>query len=117
MHHAAAVKGGKILDEIDGAIIGLLEHDGRLTHLDIAAAIGLSRSAAATRVHRLISTGQVVVRGVVHPAVLGRGADWRCRASEDDLPARIGAATRPVLRWRRRGPAGARRLGRTYLCR
>jgi DNA-binding Lrp family transcriptional regulator len=66
--------GGKILDDVDGAIIGLLEHDGRLTHLEIADAIGLSRSAAATRVHRLISSGQVVVRGVVHPAVLGRGA-------------------------------------------
>ncbi|MEH3140691.1 MAG: Lrp/AsnC family transcriptional regulator [Mycobacterium kyogaense] len=62
------------MDEIDGAIVGLLEQDGRLTHLEIAAAVGLSRSAAATRVHRLLSTGQVVVRGVVHPAVLGRGA-------------------------------------------
>ncbi|TRW86146.1 Lrp/AsnC family transcriptional regulator [Mycolicibacterium sp. 018/SC-01/001] len=62
------------MDDIDGAIVGLLERDGRLTHLEIAAAVGLSRSAAATRVHRLLSTGQVVVRGVVHPAVLGRGA-------------------------------------------
>lgn len=62
------------MDEVDGAIAGLLEQDGRLTHLEIAAAVGLSRSAAATRVHRLLSTGQVVVRGVVHPAVLGRGA-------------------------------------------
>ncbi|ORA42940.1 transcriptional regulator [Mycolicibacterium chubuense] len=74
VHHVSRRKGGKILDDVDGAIIGLLEHDGRLTHLDIAAAVGLSRSAAATRVHRLISSGQVVVRGVVHPAVLGRGA-------------------------------------------
>ncbi|WP_240431255.1 Lrp/AsnC family transcriptional regulator [Mycobacterium kyogaense] len=59
---------------MDGAIVGLLEHDGRLTHHEIAAAVGLSRSAAATRVHRLLSSRQVVVRGVVHPAVLGRGA-------------------------------------------
>lgn len=62
------------MDEVDGAIVGLLEHDGRLTHHEIAAAVGLSRSAAATRVHRLLSSRQVVVRGVVHPAVLGRGA-------------------------------------------
>ena len=62
------------MDEVDGAIVDLLEHDGRLTHLDIARAVGLSRSAAAARVHRLIAVGQVVVRGVVHPAVLGRGA-------------------------------------------
>ncbi|MEW5812468.1 MAG: Lrp/AsnC family transcriptional regulator [Actinomycetota bacterium] len=62
------------MDEIDGAIVSLLESDGRLTHLEIAATVGLSRSAAATRVHRLLSAGQVVIRGVVHPAVLGRGA-------------------------------------------
>lgn len=62
------------MDEIDEAIVGLLEEDGRLTHLQIARAVGLSRSAAATRVHRLIAEGRVIVRGVVHPAVLGRGA-------------------------------------------
>lgn len=62
------------MDEVDEAIVSLLEDDGRLTHLDIARAVGLSRSAAATRVHRLIASGQVLVRGVVHPAVLGRGA-------------------------------------------
>lgn len=62
------------MDEVDEAIVGLLENDGRLTHLEIARAVGLSRSAAATRVRHLIASGQVVVRGVVHPAVLGRGA-------------------------------------------
>jgi len=63
-----------VMDEVDGAIVELLEADGRLTHREIARAIGLSRSTAATRVQRLISSGQVVIRGAVHPAVLGRGA-------------------------------------------
>jgi DNA-binding Lrp family transcriptional regulator len=62
------------LDELDEEIVSLLEADGRLTHREIAQQVGLSRSAAATRMQRLIGTGQVVVRGVVHPAVLGRGA-------------------------------------------
>lgn len=62
------------MDEVDEAIVSLLEGDGRLSHRDIAHRVGLSRSAAATRVQRLIGSGQVVVRGVVHPAVLGRGA-------------------------------------------
>lgn len=62
------------MDEVDEAIVSLLEGDGRLTHRDIAGRVGLSRSAAATRIQRLIASGQVVVRGVVHPAVLGRGA-------------------------------------------
>jgi DNA-binding Lrp family transcriptional regulator len=62
------------MDEVDEAIVALLEVDGRLTHRDIARAIGLSRSTAAIRVQRLLTSGQVVVRGVVHPAVIGRGS-------------------------------------------
>lgn len=61
------------MDEVDEAIVELLEVDGRLTHREIARAVGLSRSAAAVRVQRLVTSGQVVVRGVVHPAVIGRG--------------------------------------------
>ncbi|ABM11010.1 MULTISPECIES: Lrp/AsnC family transcriptional regulator [Mycolicibacterium] len=62
------------MDELDEAIVELLEVDGRLTHREIARRVGLSRSAAAARVQRLIGSGQVVIRGAVHPAVLGRGA-------------------------------------------
>ncbi|KQY04763.1 transcriptional regulator [Mycobacterium sp. Root135] len=62
------------MDEVDEAIVALLEADGRLTHREIARSMGLSRSTAATRVQRLIASGQVVIRGAVHPAVLGRGA-------------------------------------------
>jgi DNA-binding Lrp family transcriptional regulator len=61
------------LDEVDDAIVELLEVDGRLTHREIARITGLSRSSVAARVQRLLATGQVVVRGVVHPAVIGRG--------------------------------------------
>jgi DNA-binding Lrp family transcriptional regulator len=61
------------MDEVDEAIVELLEADGRLTHREIARKVGLSRSAAAARVQRLMVSGQVVVRGVVHPAVIGRG--------------------------------------------
>jgi DNA-binding Lrp family transcriptional regulator len=62
------------MDEVDEAIVALLEVDGRLTHREIARTVGLSRSSAAARMQRLIASGQVVVRGVVHPAVIGRGA-------------------------------------------
>ncbi|MEQ6901590.1 Lrp/AsnC family transcriptional regulator [Nocardioides sp. YIM 152588] len=62
------------LDDADDAIVGLLEVDGRLTHREIAERIGLSRSAAAARVQRLLDEGHVAVRGVAHPAVLGRDA-------------------------------------------
>ncbi len=62
------------MDQVDEAIVELLEVDGRMTHREIARVAGLSRSSAAARVQRLIASGQVVVRGVVHPAVIGRGA-------------------------------------------
>jgi DNA-binding Lrp family transcriptional regulator len=61
------------MDEIDEAIVELLEVDGRLTHREIARTVGLSRSTAAARVQRLIGSGQVIIRGAVHPAVIGRG--------------------------------------------
>lgn len=62
------------MDEVDEAIAELLEIDGRLTHRQIASAVGLSRSTVALRTERLISTGQLIVKGVVHPHVLGRHA-------------------------------------------
>ena len=63
-----------MVDETDETIVALLEVDGRLTHREIARRAGLSRSAAAARVQRLVASGQVVVRGVVHPSVIGRAA-------------------------------------------
>lgn len=79
------------MDEVDEAIVSLLEEDGRLTHRDIAHRVGLSRSAAATRIQRLIAGRQVVVRGVVHPAVLGRGALAHVSVLVDGPAARIAA--------------------------
>lgn len=60
------------MDETDELIVELLEADGRLTHREVADTIGLSRSATAARIQQLLASGRVVVRGVVHPAVLGR---------------------------------------------
>lgn len=62
------------LDETDERIIGLLQEDGRQTHREIATRVGLSRSAAGARVQRLLAEGHIVVRGVVHPVVLGHRA-------------------------------------------
>jgi DNA-binding Lrp family transcriptional regulator len=62
------------MDGVDEAIVELLKSDGRLAHREIARISGLSRSGVATRMQRLLGSGEVVVRGVVHPAVLGRSA-------------------------------------------
>ncbi|HEY0888634.1 MAG TPA: Lrp/AsnC family transcriptional regulator [Nocardioides sp.] len=62
------------MDTADEAIVELLKRDGRLAHREIARLSGLPRSAVATRMHRLLSSGEVAIRGVVHPAVSGRGS-------------------------------------------
>jgi DNA-binding Lrp family transcriptional regulator len=65
---------GGAVDEVDEAIVDLLQQDGRLSHGEIAREVGLSRSAVAARTQRLLATGEVEVRGVVHPAVVGRSS-------------------------------------------
>ncbi|MCZ0730942.1 Lrp/AsnC family transcriptional regulator [Mycolicibacterium iranicum] len=79
------------MDELDEAIVELLEGDGRLTHREIARRVGLSRSTAAARVQRLISSGQVVIRGAVHPAVLGRPVLAHVSVSVDGPAAPVAA--------------------------
>jgi Lrp/AsnC family leucine-responsive transcriptional regulator len=49
------------LDEIDRRLLAELQADGRLTHVALAARVGLSRSAVQERVGRLEQAG--VIRG------------------------------------------------------
>jgi Lrp/AsnC family transcriptional regulator, leucine-responsive regulatory protein len=60
------------LDEIDRAILELLQTDGRLTGAEVGRRVGLSQPAASARIQRLeknrIITGY---RAVVAPAAVG----------------------------------------------
>jgi len=62
------------MDALDAAIISVLERDGRISNVDLAAEVGLTPGPCLRRVQRLESTG--VIRGYwadVDPAALGRG--------------------------------------------
>lgn len=62
------------MDEVDRAILTVLEKDGRISNADLAERVGLSPSPCLRRVRRLEETG--VIRGyqaVIDPAALGRG--------------------------------------------
>lgn len=59
------------LDSTDLELVRLLQEDGRASHETLAERVGLSRSAARTRVVRLVEEEVVRIVGVVHPAVLG----------------------------------------------
>nr|MCW2728452.1 transcriptional regulator [Aeromicrobium sp.] len=80
------------MDEIDEAIAELLEADGRLTHREIAARVGLSRSATAVRVEHLIAHGQITVKGVIHPHVAGMHALAYVSLTVDGAAAEVAAA-------------------------
>jgi len=62
------------LDEIDLAILGVLERDGRIPNVDLAEAVGLTPSPCLRRVRRLEEAG--VIRGYgawLEPSLVGRG--------------------------------------------
>ena len=61
------------MDKLDKAIIDLLQHDGRISNTDLAAAVGLTPGPCLRRVQRLESTG--VIRGYraeIDPKAVGR---------------------------------------------
>lgn len=62
------------MDEVDRAILAVLEKDGRISNAELAAKVGLSPSPCLRRVRKLEETG--VIRGyraLVDPAAVGRG--------------------------------------------
>jgi Lrp/AsnC family transcriptional regulator, leucine-responsive regulatory protein len=61
------------MDEVDRAILAVLERDGRVSNADLAARVGLSPSPCLRRVRRLEEAG--VIRGyraLVDPVAVGR---------------------------------------------
>ncbi|MGW0662286.1 Lrp/AsnC family transcriptional regulator [Streptodolium elevatio] len=60
------------LDRVDKALVAELQRDGRQTYEALAAAVGVSRAAARSRVLRLLDARLVRVVAVVHPRVAGR---------------------------------------------
>ncbi|PWR22780.1 Lrp/AsnC family transcriptional regulator [Zavarzinia aquatilis] len=63
-----------MLDDVDRALIGLLQADGRAGVADLGQAVGLSPSAANERVRKLLARG--ALRGIValaDPLMLGLG--------------------------------------------
>jgi Lrp/AsnC family leucine-responsive transcriptional regulator len=62
------------IDRIDRRILGVLQSDGRITNADLAERIGLSATATADRVRRLMRDGFILgYRAELDPIRLGRG--------------------------------------------
>jgi Lrp/AsnC family leucine-responsive transcriptional regulator len=62
------------VDDIDRAILTVLERDGRISNADLAAAVGLSPSPCLRRVRRLEDDGIIIGYGArIRPDALDRG--------------------------------------------
>ncbi|HWM35389.1 MAG TPA: Lrp/AsnC family transcriptional regulator [Pseudolysinimonas sp.] len=59
------------IDDIDKAIIRLLQIDGRMAYAKLGPQVGLSSAAARQRVQRLIEAGVIGVVAVSQPMKLG----------------------------------------------
>ena len=67
------VKSQKV-DDIDIAIIRMLQADGRRSYADIATVLKLAPSTVQQRANRLIETGLLKITAVADPIVLGVSA-------------------------------------------
>lgn len=88
------------MDSIDRAIIDELEHDGRLSNVDLAARVKLSPSPCLRRVRALEQTGVIHgYRADIDPAAIGRNFEVsvlvelsvKDRRTVEEFEARIGA--------------------------
>src|ERR1700759_2576567 len=77
------------LDELDAAIVTLLQEDGRRPYGEIGEAVGLSEAATRQRVNRLRESGLMRIVAVTDPVALGRGvvATIGMRVSGDNREA------------------------------
>lgn len=61
----------QMLDDVDKAIIGQLQEDGRRSYTRIAKELGMSESAVRQRVNRLRAAGVIEVVALTDPLKLG----------------------------------------------
>ena len=60
-----------MLDDIDNAIVSMLQYDGRLPFTKIAAELGITEGAVRRRVKQMVDGGKLQIVGVVEPHELG----------------------------------------------
>ena len=59
------------LDETDRAIIGLLQHDGRMPYREIARKLGVAEGTIRLRANRLMRSGALTIVAIADPFRLG----------------------------------------------
>jgi Lrp/AsnC family transcriptional regulator for asnA, asnC and gidA len=68
---AARLRDERPLDDTDRAIIGLLQHDGRLPYREIGRQLGVAEGTVRLRVSRLVRSGALTFVAIADPFRLG----------------------------------------------
>jgi DNA-binding Lrp family transcriptional regulator len=77
------------LDALDAALLNEVRRDGRATYETLGRVVGLSRTAARTRLQRLQDSGLARIVGVVHPTVFGLTAYAHAAVTVDGTAAPV----------------------------
>jgi Lrp/AsnC family transcriptional regulator, leucine-responsive regulatory protein len=102
------------LDDLDLAILGFLEHNGRATNFDVGEAVGLSASAASRRIQALEAAGVIKgYRAVVDDRLFGLRMTVFIRVTLERQSASVLAAFESAVR-RLKGMVGCHLMAGQY---
>ena len=96
-----AAAGGGALDDVDRALLRLLQADGRITNLRLAQAVGLSSASTHQRVKRLLRDGTILgFSARLNPALLQAGLLVFAEVRLADMSNEVNAAFKAAVQLR-----------------
>jgi Lrp/AsnC family leucine-responsive transcriptional regulator len=97
----AATAGGGALDDVDRALLRILQADGRITNLKLAQAVGLSSASTHERVKRLLRDGTILgFTARLNPALLQAGLLVFAEVRLEDMSNEVNAAFKAAVQLR-----------------
>ena len=92
---------GDTLDEVDLRLLRVLQSDGRITNLKLAATVGLSSASTHERVRRLVRDGTILGFGArLNPALLQAGLLVFAEVRLADMSNAVNAAFKAAVQLR-----------------
>ena len=93
--------GGAPLDDVDRRLLRILQADGRITNLKLAAAVGLSSAGTHERVRRLVRDGAILGFGArLNPSLLQAGLLVFAEVRLADMSNAVNAAFKAAVQLR-----------------
>ena len=95
------VPGNAALDDVDLHLLRILQQDGRITNLKLAAAVGLSSASTHERVKRLVRDGTILGFGArLNPGLLQAGLLVFAEVRLADMSNAVNAAFKAAVQLR-----------------